>query len=229
MSNIPRPVMRRRRFLQSGGIVALGTFTTALAARRFFTAPVSSGQIAAPLDPVILPGTSADALLAAEAERDQSNSPAIQKQPPAPLSHEAEYAEFIASLDLRHLTPTEIITPHRGIYSGVANELPPKNLWKKLAPTLKVADEIRERLGVPLLRITSAYRRPEYNRQIPGAASRSYHVRNQALDLVFGCSSRDASYMAQKLRNERFYRGGLGIYPAFIHIDTRGYNASWNG
>lgn len=232
MPNIPRSVLRRRRFLQSSGIVALGAVSTVLAGRRFFSPPISSRRIAGPLDPVVLPdlsGRSADEILAEEELPDPGTLAGTPEPAPEPLTHEEEYARFIDSLGLRHLTAHEIISPHRGVYGGVANELPPKNLWHKLVPTLKVADEIRERLGVPLVRITSAYRRPEYNRRIPGAASRSYHVRNQALDLVFGCSSRDAAAMTRKLRNQRFYRGGLGVYPSFIHIDTRGYNASWNG
>ena len=111
----------------------------------------------------------------------------------------------------------------------MANELPPRKLWEKLAPTLRVADELRERLGVPLQKITSAYRAPHYNIKIPGAAPNSYHTRNQALDLVFGCSASEAIAVAQELRRERFFRGGIGIYPYFIHIDTRGYNATWRG
>lgn len=232
MANIPRPVLRRRRFLQSGGIVALGAVTTALAGRRFFSAPPSSAEVAGPLEPVVIPdlSRSADEILAETTpEPADPHTPAIEPAPPQPLSHEDEYARFIASLDLRHLSPPEIINPHRGIYNGIPNQLPPKSLWNKIAPTLKLADEIRERLGVPLLRITSAYRSPKYNRQIPGAASRSHHVRNQALDLVFACPARDAANMARKLRNKRFFRGGLGVYPSFIHIDTRGYNANWTG
>jgi uncharacterized protein YcbK (DUF882 family) len=65
--------------------------------------------------------------------------------------------------------------------------------------------------------------------EIPGAASRSYHVKNQALDLVFGGSNRKAWEVARRLRNERFFRGGIGLYPTFIHVDTRGYDANWRG
>jgi hypothetical protein len=231
MPNIHRSVLRRRRILQSGGIVALGAVATALTGRRFFSAPPSSARIAAPLDPVVIPdfSRSADDTLVGSTNPGKHHPAPASESPPQPLSHEEEYARFIASLDLRFLTASEIIDPHRGIYGGVANQLPPRSLWNRIAPTLKVADEIRQRLDVPLLRITSAYRRPEYNRQIPGAASRSFHVRNQALDLVFACPAQDAAQVARTLRNERFFRGGLGIYPSFIHIDTRGYNANWNG
>ena len=77
--------------------------------------------------------------------------------------------------------------------------------------------------------ITSAYRAPRYNREIPGASRHSYHTRNQALDLIFACPASEAIAMARRLRNERFVRGGIGVYPTFVHVDTRGYNANWRG
>ena len=54
-------------------------------------------------------------------------------------------------------------------------------------------------------------------------------MKNQALDLVYGGSNRKAWEVARRLRNERFFRGGIGLYPTFIHVDTRGYNANWRG
>ena len=149
--------------------------------------------------------------------------------PPPPLDQENDYTDFLANLNLRHLSPDEIIHPHRGVARGVANVLPPRRMWKQLIPTLRLADELRERLGVPLSRITSAYRSPKYNARIPGAVRNSYHTRNVALDLVYYCSPRKAYQMALKLRREGFFRGGIGLYPGFIHLDTRGYPATWRG
>ena len=62
---------------------------------------------------------------------------------------------------------------------------------------------------------------------VPGAVRGSYHTRNQALDLVYFCTTRKAYDMAVKLRQEGFFRGGIGLYPTFIHLDTRGYTATW--
>ena len=107
------------------------------------------------------------------------------------------------------------------------NSLPPEEKWDKLVPTLRAADEIRDRLEVPLCRITSGYRAPRYNAIIPGAVRNSYHTRNQALDLVYYCSPRKAYNMALQLRREGFFRGGVGLYSTFIHLDTRGYAATW--
>ncbi len=144
-----------------------------------------------------------------------------------PLVDEQEYVEFLAAFQLQHITPQEIIRPHRNIRGGVRNQLPPRYLWKNIRKPLQVAEELRRRLGVPLNLINSAYRSPAYNAQCPGAAKRSYHLRNMALDLMFDCSSTLAAEVAWQLREEGFFKGGVGIYPTFIHIDTRGRNANW--
>jgi len=100
-------------------------------------------------------------------------------------------------------------------------------MWKRLAPTLKIADQIRHDLGTELVCINSAYRSPEYNAICSGAASRSYHMKNCALDLVFACGPEKAAASASKLRDAGAFRGGIGTYSGFIHIDTRGHNATW--
>ena len=33
----------------------------------------------------------------------------------------------------------------------------------------------------------------------------------------------------QKMRAEGLFKGGLGKYSTFVHVDTRGYNATWRG
>jgi len=156
-----------------------------------------------------------------------SPTPAPTPTPPAILPHERDYAEFLAKLNLRYLTPREVISPHRRERNGVANVLPPREYWNRMIPTLKIADELRHRLGVKLRYITSAYRTPDYNAQCPGASPGSYHTKNLALDLVYDCPTDMAMDEARKMREEGLFKGGLGLYKTFIHIDTRGRNASW--
>lgn len=143
------------------------------------------------------------------------------------LPHEETYAAFIETLGLRYLEPHEILRAHRRMRNGVANELPPRRLWRRMGPTLVAADELRHRLGSPLTYITSAYRSPAYNRQCPGAARRSYHTKNQALDLVYECGPQRAFEEAKRMRAEGVFSGGLGRYESFMHLDTRGRNATW--
>jgi len=231
--NLYRSTLRRRQLLKAGSVAALGALGSALAGRRLFSFPTSSGLLTETGSPLIIPEKQKACLteqrqFGTESAESADNFVELGP-PPRPLSREDEYADFLASLDLRHISPHEVIDPHRSVYNAVENELPPERLWEKLSPTLRVADEIRERLGVPLVRFSSAYRSPRYNGEIPGAVRSSYHTRNQALDVVYFCPIRDAYNMAVKLRNEGFFRGGIGLYPTFIHLDTRGYAATWRG
>ena len=155
------------------------------------------------------------------------SSPRRKAPAPTPLPGENDYGEYIESLGLRHISPHEIFSAHRRNRNGISNSLPPKELWTRITPTLKAADELRHRLGVPLTYITSAYRSPAYNRQCPGAAKYSQHMENRALDLVYACPPEDAFKEACRMRGEGSFKGGLGLYSSFIHIDTRGRNATW--
>lgn len=143
------------------------------------------------------------------------------------FEHENDYADYVASLGLTYIKPHELMRPHRNVRSGVANQLPSRALWPAIAPTLRVADEIRERLGSRLNLINSAYRSPAYNAACPGAAKYSFHLRNKALDLMFDCGPTKAFAVAKQLRSEGFFEGGIGLYSSFVHVDTRGYRATW--
>jgi len=143
----------------------------------------------------------------------------------AEIPHEREYRAFIQTLGLMYFSAEELIRPHRNVRYGVQNTIPPKELWESLVPTLRVADTLRARLNVRVT-VLSAYRSFDYNSAI-GGASRSQHMRNRALDLRFDCSSDEAYAMAVALRQEGGFKGGIGWYPSFIHIDTRGQNVEW--
>ncbi|MEO1836895.1 MAG: D-Ala-D-Ala carboxypeptidase family metallohydrolase [Akkermansiaceae bacterium] len=229
--NISRSILQRRRLIQSGSVLALGAATSLLTGRKLLSVPrrrPAPTPSMVSVEPPILDPDLPELLLPEPLLIDPGGEPETAVlHPNRALEHEDRYFAFLSSLELRHLSPQEIIDPHRGIVNGVENSLPPERMWEKLEPTLRVADEIRERLELPLCRITSGYRAPDYNAVVPGAVRGSYHTRNQALDLVYFCTARKAYNMAVKLRNERFFRGGIGLYPTFIHLDTRGYAATW--
>ena len=137
------------------------------------------------------------------------------------------YRNFLEGLQLRHFSADELIAQGNRTRNGVSNSLPPESMWPAMVPTLWVADMLRERLGSPLT-ITSAYRSEAYNRQV-GGASRSAHLRNEALDLIPAEGKiNDLWRVLLALRRGGAFKGGLGYYPKkFIHLDTRGVNATW--
>lgn len=143
-------------------------------------------------------------------------------------TYEEDYANYIHALGLTYIAPFELLHVHRNSCRGVHNCLPPEKIWDEMAPTLLVADELRARLGKRMLVITSAYRSPRYNRVIPGSASRSYHTKNCALDLVYDCPPQVVFEEAKEMRREGIFRGGIGLYSSFVHLDTRGTNAIWS-
>ncbi len=229
--NISRASLQRRQFLQSSSVLGFGAISTLYAGRKLLDLPsrlrATKQQNLVPLVP------SSPAHDFADQQEPPLSFPEApsESEPNLPTGRELElegsFREFLLTLDLRHLSAEEIIDPHRGVMDGVKNTLPPINLWENISPTLKVADELRERLQTPLCRITSGYRSPHYNAKIPGAVKGSYHTRNKALDLVYFCSPEKAFNTALQLRREGFFRGGIGLYPTFIHLDTRGYAATW--
>ncbi len=126
------------------------------------------------------------------------------------------------------LSPTaKIIEPHLKQHGSVRNSLPPAELWKNMPSTLLVADKIAECLGENIVEIISAYRSPAYNATCPGGKTHSQHLRNGALDLVFHSSPAKVAKVARDLRSQGVFHGGVGPYPDFTHVDTRGTNADW--
>lgn len=97
--------------------------------------------------------------------------------------------------------------------------------------TMRVADEIRRRAGVPLNN-NSALRCKQWNAQQPGAAANSNHMTGHAIDLapingnisVAALQRISAEVMAEKLPG----RGGLGKYSWGVHVDDGKYSR-WNG
>jgi hypothetical protein len=143
-----------------------------------------------------------------------------------PPASESAYASFLGTLKLRNISVSTILSPHRNRRDGVQNTFPPEALWKNIIPTLAVVDKMAAELGEKVS-INSAYRSPAYNAKCPGAASASQHLRNRALDIVFRSPPQAVAALAHELRSSGLFQGGIGVYPEFVHIDTRGRNADW--
>ncbi|HRJ70588.1 MAG TPA: D-Ala-D-Ala carboxypeptidase family metallohydrolase [Terrimicrobiaceae bacterium] len=137
------------------------------------------------------------------------------------------YAEYLRKANLRGMTVRQIIQPHTHVRGSVKNSLPPRALWGNIRSTLKVIDALGDRLNMDVKQIVSAYRSPAYNARCAGAKSNSYHLRNIAIDVTFDCPPGKVAAMARAMRAAGLYRGGVGRYGGFTHVDTRGSNADW--
>ena len=137
------------------------------------------------------------------------------------------YIEYLRRVSLRTLTVRQIIEPHTKTRGSVHNSLPPRALWRNIRSTMKVVDSLASRLDLPVREVISAYRSPAYNARCPGAKSNSFHLRNNAMDVVFACPPGKVAAMARAMRAQGLFKGGVGLYDGFTHIDTRGRNADW--
>ena len=97
-----------------------------------------------------------------------------------------------------------------------------------VAPRLvMVLQSIRSHFGVPVV-IHSAYRTPQYNKQVDGAEY-SQHCYGTAADItVKGQTPAAVAAYARELMPDW---GGVGVYAGqgFTHIDVRETRADWNG
>lgn len=106
------------------------------------------------------------------------------------------------------------------------NTPPPNAMLGRIVPAVTVADAARRRLG-RAIKVTSAWRNEAYNRAV-GGVSNSTHRQYIAMDLV---TTRPAELydILLEMRRRGEFTGGLGLYRMFVHLDTRGTNATWRG
>lgn len=95
---------------------------------------------------------------------------------------------------------------------------------------VKLADElqiIRDIVKRPI-RINSAYRSVEHNRNV-GGVSNSTHLDGIAADIVIvGLTPAKMYLIIDKLQHGGYIMtGGLGLYNTFVHYDIRGRRKRW--
>jgi uncharacterized protein YcbK (DUF882 family) len=138
------------------------------------------------------------------------------------------YKEWLLSRGVKYNFHEEIANLANNVVMGVENDTPPVWKWHKILPTIRLVELVREQFGPTT--INSAYRSLIYNSVLPGSAKDSRHNHNDALD--FRCKSgtpKDWYDFLMSMRNEGKFTGGLGLYKTFVHVDTRGVNATWKG
>lgn len=139
-----------------------------------------------------------------------------------------KYAKFIDKQKFRNISTMDIISTHARKKGSTWNSVPPEELWKNIVPTLKLVDFLIQESRISLKNIVSLYRSPEYNSKCPGAKPHSQHLLNKAIDIQMHCTPYKVVEMAKYLRDDRkIFKGGIGKYTSFTHIDTRGYNSTW--
>lgn len=87
----------------------------------------------------------------------------------------------------------------------------------------KLLDDIREKIGQPIT-VLSGYRCEIRNSEC-GGVKNSQHLLGTAADLTY--DGIDVDYLAQVA--EECGADGIGKYwsQGFVHVDTRGYEATW--
>ena len=143
---------------------------------------------------------------------------------------EKDFVAFVECMGLRFFKAHEIGFLGGSHYTlGKAhglNALPHRNLWPNIVATARAADEIRARLGSPVI-ILSGYRNEAYNKAVGGAV-RSRHLSFDALDLAAPLAGTARLLAAARaVRKAGFFTGGIGSYPGFVHIDNRGANVDF--
>lgn len=95
-----------------------------------------------------------------------------------------------------------------------------------VAPRLMmVLETIRAHFDAPVV-IHSAYRTPQYNAKVNGAAH-SQHCYGMAADIsIKGHAPAEVAAFARTLMPDW---GGVGVYDSFCHIDVRETKADWTG
>nr|DAG44939.1 MAG TPA: peptidase [Caudoviricetes sp.] len=96
--------------------------------------------------------------------------------------------------------------------------------------TVRLADEIRRRAGVPL-KVNSGVRCKQHNAEVGGVWN-SLHLTGQAIDLApigGNISTTRLQEIAEQVQAEKMpNRGGLGRYDWGVHVDNGKYSR-WNG
>jgi len=90
---------------------------------------------------------------------------------------------------------------------------------------LILLDKIRDKVGKPIV-VNCGYRCPIHNKDVGGVAN-SFHCQCIAADLsAVGVGVNELAAMAEECGAD-----GIGKYPKknFVHVDSRGYKARWNG
>ena len=161
-----------------------------------------------------------------KSSRSPESAPPAGGSTPDP-DYLADFNQFFKSLGLMHIRPEDLLVRGAPDKSNGLNSPPPRELWPNGARLARVLDEFFTRIG-ERAEIVSAYRSPVYNTSLAGARN-SNHLQFIAADIRVPQNKFDQwlSVLAA-MRSEGIFKGGIGRYKTFIHVDVRGLNADWD-
>ena len=130
-----------------------------------------------------------------------------------------------------HFKPTEFSQS-----GGNKQEVPNEKYWTRLRHLSWQMEIVRAVFNDSVIKILSGYRTPEYNKKIHGAKA-SQHMQARACDFtVYDDDFMDdfsteliGKRLIELMKHEVIAKGGVGIYPTFVHYDIRGNIATWKG
>lgn len=131
---------------------------------------------------------------------------------------------FLDAAGIRHFRAYELcdVGRERALSDGRAAHLKaaPADLWGNVLATARVLEWLRGELGGRPVHVVSGYRDPAYNWAV-GGRTYSLHVAFNAVDFRVG--GVEPLAIARRLeRHPEARRFGIGVYPSFVHLDTRG-------
>lgn len=222
--SVPAQAICRRSILGTLGLASLGILASANSAEAYTSDKKSSSM------PKVTVATSS-----------QNRSTHAASFTPAPATVEGllpeewaakhastanDYVRYLNTLKLKAIDPKEVIAAHAKQRGNVWNTLPPKVWWPRMGYTLRVVDRIAREMNISDVEVVSAYRCKEYNARCGGRRG-SWHQANIALDVKFPVRASKVTSTARELRNLGLFKGGVGGYWNFTHIDVRGENVNW--
>jgi len=205
----------RRRVIGTLGLAGLGLVTSSISAKADGAPRVNVRTNSRTTAPLVNPNGRID-LTELPPEWAQTQGSVL----PA-------YARYLSTLKLQNISVAQVIEAHAKSKGSIWNILPPKAWWARMGYTLRVADRIAMEMGVRQVEVVSAYRSPAYNSHCEGAKNGSWHQANVAVDVKFTASASQVTRTARELRDLGLFRGGVGGYADFTHIDSRGTNVNW--
>lgn len=146
--------------------------------------------------------------------------------------HFETLSAYLYRMEITHFSVEEILTLRR---AGLKAPEPPREIWHRIIPTLRLAEELRDIVG-PLI-VGNGYRPKDLNKRVGGSrTSRHIHFQALDLDLVERTSvNQELFYEAAceiYLNRGADLKMGIGLYRPWrgnrVHIDTGHRRRYWH-